>query len=269
MNVEFKKIIPLVTLAIAAALPGCHSSSNPPANASTPQPAATQPATDQPAAAQGAAGAPAADGQTAAGAPSSPVSTPAAAAAPSAPAVAEAPRTPPPPAVVVLPEGTNLSVRLSDDLGSKINQSGQSFECVISDSVVVHGVTVIERGSRADGTVVDAKPLGRFKGGAELSIRLERVHTRWGNYPVQTSSIQHVEQGKGKRTAGFIGGGAGLGALIGGLAGGGKGAAIGGLAGAGAGTAGTAFTGNKDIVLPAETLLTFKLEHSVHVTEEK
>jgi hypothetical protein len=56
-----------------------------------------------------------------------------------------------------------------------------------------------------------------------------------------------------------VGGGAGLGAIIGGLAGGGKGAAIGVLAGAGAGTAGAAFTGNKDIVLPAESALSFKL----------
>jgi hypothetical protein len=57
----------------------------------------------------------------------------------------------------------------------------------------------------------------------------------------------------------MVGGGAGVGALIGGLAGGGKGAAIGAIAGAGAGTAGAAFTGNRDIVLPAESMLSFKL----------
>ena len=55
--------------------------------------------------------------------------------------------------------------------------------------------------------------------------------------------------------------------FIGGLAGGGKGAAIGALAGGGAGTAGSAFTGNKQIVLPAETLLTFHLDHPIHITE--
>ena len=57
----------------------------------------------------------------------------------------------------------------------------------------------------------------------------------------------------------MIGGGAGVGALIGGLAGGGKGAAIGALTGGAAGTAGAAFTGKSDISLPAESALSFKL----------
>jgi hypothetical protein len=63
----------------------------------------------------------------------------------------------------------------------------------------------------------------------------------------------------------LIGGGAGLGAIIGGLAGGGKGAVIGGLAGAGAGTAGAAYTGNKDVVIPSESLITFRLAAPVTV----
>ncbi|MGB6695808.1 MAG: hypothetical protein WBE56_16595, partial [Terracidiphilus sp.] len=119
------------------------------------------------------------------------------------------------------------------------------------------------------GTVIDAKPLGHFKGGAVLELRLERVHTNWGSYPVATSTIERAEKGKGKRTAAFAGGGGAFGAIIGGIAGGGKGALIGGLAGAGAGTAGSAFTGNHEIFLPAETLLTFRLEHSVHITESQ
>jgi hypothetical protein len=182
---------------------------------------------------------------------------------------APAPQAPPQPQVVDLPAGTRLRVSLDQDLGSKISQPGDSFNATIADDVVVNGETVIPRGSRAEGTVIDAKPLGRIKGGAVLQIRLERVQTNWGSYPVATSSIERAEKGKGKRTGLFAGGGGAFGAIIGGVAGGRKGALIGGVAGAGAGTATSAFTGNKEIVLPAETLLTFHLEHSVHVTEQQ
>jgi hypothetical protein len=171
--------------------------------------------------------------------------------------------------MINLPEGTSIRVRLDQDLGSKVSQPGDTFQATVADDVILRGQTIIARGARAEGTVVDAQPLGRFKGGARLAIRLERVRTKYGSYPVSTASIDRAEQGKGKRSAGFIGGGAGLGALIGGLAGGGKGAAIGALAGGGAGTAGSAFTGNKQIVLPAETLLTFRLDHSVRITETR
>jgi hypothetical protein len=85
------------------------------------------------------------------------------------------------------------------------------------------------------------------------------------SYDVKTSSVSRSLNGKGKRTATFIGGGAGGGALIGGLAGGGKGALIGAALGAGAGTAGAAYTGEKEIVLPAESTLTFKLAEPVTI----
>jgi hypothetical protein len=76
--------------------------------------------------------------------------------------------------------------------------------------------------------------------------------------------VSRAEQGKGKRAAVLAGGWAALGALIGGLAGGGKGTAFGALTG-GAGTAGAAFTGNKDITLPTESVLIFKLEQPLNI----
>jgi hypothetical protein len=245
-----RSLIPMAALALAASLSlsGCKSNTQQP-NQATQSSNAQQPAAGQP-------NAPADNGAAANQAPAGQAASQA------------APQAPPPPAVIELPAGTEIRVRLDQDLGSKISQPGDSFAATVAENVDVNGKTVIPRGARAEGTVMDAKALGKFKGGAELSVKLERVHTRWGSYPVATGTVSRVEKGKGKRSAGFIGGGAGLGAIIGGLAGGGKGAAIGALAGGGAGTAGTAFTGNKQIVLPAETLLTFSLQHSVHITEQ-
>ena len=240
-----------MTLSAVLGLGGCKSNNQQPADQSAQQPAASQPADTAASGQPSASGGQPSPGSRAAGGSSQ----------------RSAPRTPPPPAVVNLPEGTDIRVRLDQELGSQISHSGDAFSATVSDDVMVNGEVVIPKEARADGTVTDAKPLGRFKGGAMLSIKLDRVHTRWGTYAVQTSSISRAEKGKGKRTGAMIGGGAGLGALIGGLAGGGKGAVIGALAGGGAGTAGSAFTGNKQIVLPAETLLTFKLDHSVRITE--
>jgi len=102
-------------------------------------------------------------------------------------------------------------------------------------------------------------PQGRFKGGASFSLALESVTVGGDAYDIKTNSVSRYQKGTGKRTEAMIGGGAGGGALIGGLAGGGKGALIGAVLGGGAGTAGAAYTGEKEIVLPAESMLSFKL----------
>lgn len=176
------------------------------------------------------------------------------------------PPPPPQPVVLTVPAGTHIAVTIQQALGSKISETGQTFTATVASPVTVGGRTVIRAGASASGTVIDAKALGRFKGGASLSVRLDTVRAAGQTYQIASSTIDRAEAGKGKRTAGFIGGGAGGGALIGGLAGGGKGALIGGLLGAGAGTAGAAFTGKKDIVIPAESTLTFRLERSLQVT---
>ncbi len=165
----------------------------------------------------------------------------------------------------VVPAGQHIVVRLGQAVGSKISTPGQSFTATVAQPVEVDGMVLIPSGAEASGTVAEAVPLGRFKGGARLRLALDTVKVGGNTYKVETAAITESAKGKGKRTAVAVGGGAGLGALIGGLAGGGKGAAIGAAAGAGAGTAGAAFTGNKNIVLPAETALSFKLLQPLEV----
>lgn len=191
--------------------------------------------------------------QTSAAAPTSAVASPApnttASATPRSEPVA-APRL-----ALVVPSGTRVSVSLSQSLSASHNNTGDSFSGVLARPITTAGgATVFARGTSVDGRVVAAKGRGKFKGAGALGIELTSI----GGHEVSTSEYEQASKGKGKRTAAIIGGGGGLGALIGGLAGGGKGALIGGLAGAGAGTAGAAYTGNKDVVIPAETVISFQ-----------
>ena len=184
---------------------------------------------------------------------------------PSAPKTGMAERKPEAAKPIVVPAGTVITVRLNDAVGTKISQSGQTFSATVAQPVEVNGTTVIPDGAEATGTVVTATPAGRFKGGSVLQLKLDSVTINGKPRRVETSAVTRSEKGKGKRTATMVGGGAGVGALIGGLAGGGKGAAIGAIAGAGAGTAGSAFTGNRDITLPAESVVSFKLEAPLEI----
>ena len=165
----------------------------------------------------------------------------------------------------VVPAGTALTVRLTQGLSSKTSQVNDTFTATLAEAVLVDGKPVIPAGTSVSGKVSEAVPQGRFKGEATLHLMLDSITLNGQEQSIQTSSFTEVAKGKGTRSAVMIGGGAGVGALIGGLAGGGKGAAIGALAGAGAGTAGAGLTGNKDIVLPAEAALSFKLEQAFEI----
>jgi len=159
-----------------------------------------------------------------------------------------------------------IAVRLQQALGSKTSQEGEHFEASVAAPVMIGGKTVVPTGSTAYGRVTQAHAAGKFKGGATLAVELTDLRVNGLDYPIQSTAVAQNSKGKGKRTAAMIGGGAGGGALIGGLAGGGKGAAIGALVGAGAGTVGSAFTGgNRDISLPAESALSFELTAPVTI----
>jgi hypothetical protein len=154
-------------------------------------------------------------------------------------------------------------VQLAQPVSTKTAEEGTPFAASTAQPVAVEGKAVIPAGSKAQGVVVESKSPGKFKGEGVLSVKLTRITIAGVTYPITADPLSVTQKGKGGRTAKVVGGSAAGGALIGGIAGGGKGAAIGGLIGAGAGTAGAAYTGNKELALPAEKALTFKLTQPV------
>jgi len=248
-----KSLVFAASLVLSATLilSGCKSSTPAPAPAGAPAQSANPdssaaPAAPPPAGSPNAAGAP-----NSAAAPN-PNAAPAVAPATPAPApVAAAPPPPPEPVKLTAPAGAAVVVTVTEQLSASKNNVGDSFTGVLAQPVKTSGGgTVFPRGARVMGTVVAAKGQGKFKGSGALGIQVTSISGR----SVSTSAYEKEQKGKGKRTAGFIGGGAGGGALIGGLI------------GAGAGTAGAAFTGNKDVVIPSESNVSFHLTAPVTIT---
>jgi hypothetical protein len=160
-------------------------------------------------------------------------------------------------AAQTIPAGTHITVHIAQELTSGTAQVGDHFDATLSRSLVVNGKTLAQAGAPARGKVTLAKSSGRLHAPGQLSVRLTSVQVDGKMVPISTGSY-HVE-GKShtKSNATKIGGGAAVGALIGGLAGGGKGAAIGAGAGGAAGTGVAAATGKEEAIIPAEKTLSF------------
>jgi hypothetical protein len=177
-----------------------------------------------------------------------------------------APAPPPPPPPISVPAGTGLAIRIDHQISAKHSRAGEKFTGEIVDPVRDgSGKDVIPKGSPVGGVVVIAHKRGHFKGASTLELRLTSLTLNGQQYPLETRDLREHKKGKGKRTAAMIGGGSGLGMLIGGVASGGTGLVVGGLAGAGAGTLGAGLTGNRDLVIPAESIVHFTLKDALEI----
>jgi hypothetical protein len=161
---------------------------------------------------------------------------------------------------VTVPAGTRVLIRTVDSIDTTKQKAGYRFTASLETNLQVDNTVVAPRGTTVYGKLISASSAGRMKGSSELTLELTDIVINGTSYPLLTSDYSIKGKGEGSKTAKKVVGGAGLGALIGGIAGGGKGAGIGALAGAGAGTAVAATKKGEQLSIPSESLLEFRLQ---------
>jgi hypothetical protein len=170
------------------------------------------------------------------------------------------------PLEITLPVGTVIAVLNTSELSTKTLSNGSVFDAILDRDLVGDGTVLARKGARVTGVVVSSDPGGKVKGVASLDVAVQSIVGPKGtSIAVRTDSFAaQAEQSKGKdaKRTGIL---TGAGAAIGAIAGGGKGAAIGAGAGAATGVGATLATRGEAAVIPAETLMEFRLTAPVTV----
>lgn len=169
------------------------------------------------------------------------------------------------PDLTEVPAGTEITIRMIDDVDSERDRVGQTFRASLDDPIMMNGDVLVPRGADVVAKLVNDQQSGKIQGRTVLTLDLVSITV---NGKVVDINTQEVEQASGSRTARsgkVIGGATALGAIVGAIAGGGKGAAIGAVSGAGAGTAVQVLTKGQRVKIPTETRLTFTLQQAVRL----
>ncbi len=186
----------------------------------------------------------------------------------------------PAPHALRVAEGTKIRFTINQGLSSKTAREGDDFSGVVSQSVRQGDQVVIPEGSVIRGRVSHVQRPGRVKGRGELGLRFDELELPNGETYDLSASLTSLDesekesvdeegqvksQGTKTRDAATIGGGAGIGAIIGAIAGGGKGAAIGAGGGAAAGAGLVLLTRGKDVELKRGSELAIQLDRPLTI----
>ncbi|HEV2707763.1 MAG TPA: hypothetical protein VGV59_17725 [Pyrinomonadaceae bacterium] len=159
---------------------------------------------------------------------------------------------------VSIPSNTTLRVELLNRLSTDVSQRGDRFEARVLDPAEYAGAIV-------SGRVADVQRAGRARGRSQLQLDFDQirlVNGDWMDFSAQVVEVIDTgadEQGEVDPEGGVrgkdstkddvakVGASAGVGAIIGAIAGGGKGAAIGAIIGGAAGAGGVMTERGRDI----------------------
>jgi hypothetical protein len=186
-------------------------------------------------------------------------------------------------AEAIIPQGTRISLQLSDGLSTKLNHEGDAFSAVTREPISVGDHLVIPKGSVVSGSISRIVRPGRFKGKAVMNLLFQSIRIPGHGQLAIVASLTGIDdeaggtvysegriEGKGSEgkdaaqvvKPGLIGGG------IGGLTGGGKGAAIGAGVGAAVGLATVFGTRGKDLEFRRGISMEITLDRQLLVTPE-
>ncbi len=173
---------------------------------------------------------------------------------------------PPPRPMIEAGAGTHLSLIIDTALSSKTSQPGDRIDARLASDLMADGKVIAAAGSAVRGQVTSAVPSGRVKTRARLAFTFDTLVTKGGSaQAIETASVDITADDTHTRDAVTVAGGAGAGAIIGGMVDGKKGAGIGALIGAGTGTGVVLIDKGKNVVVNSGGALTVELTRPLRV----
>jgi hypothetical protein len=170
--------------------------------------------------------------------------------------------------LAALASAQEIQVRINSRLSSESTWAGAEFQGVLVNPVKLNGQECA-KGSPVGGVVTESKRSGRLSSPGVLELQPRWVSCHGRKVAVSAESLVLEGRSHTKRNAVLIGGGAGAGAILGGMMGGGKGALIGTAVGAGAGTVGAAATGRHEAVIEPEAVVGWNLQRVNNVSSRE
>jgi len=181
---------------------------------------------------------------------------------------------------VTIPEGTVIELRMDSGLNSETSQVNDAFKASVVRSVLIDGRIAVPENSTVNGRVTMVQPAERSSRSGVIGVEFNQLSINGKAYSIEgTLTSLHADERKqiideqsrvtGKsstpRNILFIGGGAGVGAAIGAIAGGGKGAGIGALTGGGIGALGALLSRGSEADVPLGSEVAMQLVRAVDV----
>ncbi|MCY7348054.1 MAG: hypothetical protein LH614_17820 [Pyrinomonadaceae bacterium] len=168
----------------------------------------------------------------------------------------------------IVPNGTILTGLLEKDIDTKVTQNRDRFELVVQSPNQFRGAII-------EGYISGVNRSGKISGRSQITFNFERIRLSSGQTYEFAGFLQSVTDENGKivkvdnegvaqgdsqtkETVKRGGIGAGIGAIIGAIAGGGKGAAIGAILGGGAGAGSVILQGKDDLTLKSGSSVTLQ-----------